>query len=757
MANTSNIVDTKYGTNAFIVNSPTFVYNSSTEQWEPYVDGDKTKMPVYVAIKNKSEMHIPSHSDSAQSPFGNPDPDLSTMFGIHIYDKVFSFYDIIYVAPLENSPHMGDGSHETFDYNGVLSGYIQNGISGDKITADIDGKSIEYHTIDDDTIKNPHTLRLLYSNNDGSETQPYGTYKKEVSFDNDYQYLVPENRDCELSASDGYGDNPFITCSLNNHVSRFRYELYEDDDNKRILKLTNYGSISKMYSFQLFGNLENTSYCVHLYERHKITTTNSNISIDLGSDYVCEINDDTINNIRITKHTYNSSDNSVHFLCVEHYIFRNVYNAMVSNGLKFIDFSHTIGNITINPTDDNFLEKCLLIMAGGASVYHAISNDNTKYYSRTFGIGELITVYTYYQLDNSYIKPNGTTMINGIGYQAVFNDGQAQADLVKIVFNRYKDVSINNDDCTVSLECGVDINFSKNEASSEGWNKSDIITINDSKYYYTLSDFKNITIVENKIPAYSENGIKYAKHYYLPIERRFNLRTLTRKFTKVNTTNDSHYYGYASRLTSASIMQTNIGGGYVLPNLPYPQETDTSIFELFNYDIPNYGNKICEYSITDGVLEYTIPNVFHNTYVFTVGCEWDGNRAMPQRYSYSHKICMEIPALYLNGETLIITGQTGWNDNVHSNDYIKNYPFTIISYVNEDGTYVECDRCEFIYGQLTTYSDDTISFKYYEIPFTNSAAVPPSDNLDANRYDIIDYTGLTIKNVKITDLPSSNE
>ena len=199
------ILDISYEENSYVVENPTLNFNPELEsemKWEVI------NYPSYVAVKNKSNMCAPPSINSV-TPFDFSTPNTQDLFGIHIFNKKFCFNDIKIISPFSSYPYLGGDSDkigQLFDYNGVVTGYVLNGVAHEDVKVNLDDKNINFVTVNKDDITNSQTKRLLYT--ETIDNTMYGEY---------------EQSDCEL-----YYKIPYKKKTGTVMVSDYRYDKCED-------------------------------------------------------------------------------------------------------------------------------------------------------------------------------------------------------------------------------------------------------------------------------------------------------------------------------------------------------------------------------------------------------------------------------------------------------------------------------------------------------------------------------------------------
>ena len=179
------ILDISYEENSYVVENPTLNFNPELEsemKWEVI------NYPSYVAVKNKSNMCAPPSINSV-TPFDFSSPNTQDLFGIHIFNKKFCFNDIKIIPPFSSYPYLGGDSDkigQLFDYNGVVTGYVLNGVAHEDVKVNLDDKNINFVTVNKDDITNSQTKRLLYT--ETIDNTMYGEYKQS---DCELYYKIP--------------------------------------------------------------------------------------------------------------------------------------------------------------------------------------------------------------------------------------------------------------------------------------------------------------------------------------------------------------------------------------------------------------------------------------------------------------------------------------------------------------------------------------------------------------------------------------
>lgn len=178
-----NILDTSFEENSFIIDGYTLEYKTDENKWG-YSTHKKTNNPLYpyyVGVKNKTGVHVPINTVKGISPFDMSNPKLSDLFGLHVYNKPFGFRDIQIIPSTNNYPYYGNDENKRglyYSYDGLVTGYVLNGVGEEDIKLTNGDKELKVHTINEDGITNSETKRVIYTPKDSNDVLPYGSYYK---------------------------------------------------------------------------------------------------------------------------------------------------------------------------------------------------------------------------------------------------------------------------------------------------------------------------------------------------------------------------------------------------------------------------------------------------------------------------------------------------------------------------------------------------------------------------------------------------
>lgn len=218
------ILDISYEENSYVVENPTLNFNPELESEMKW---DVINYPSYVAVKNKSNMCAPPSINSV-TPFDFSTPNTQDLFGIHIFNKKFCFNDIKIIPPFSSYPYLGGDSDkigQLFDYNGVVTGYVLNGVAHEDVKVNLDDKNINFVTVNKDDITNSQTKRLLYTETIDNDNTMYGEYKQS---DCELYYKIPYEKNTGTVMVSDYRYDKCEDCvfyrRIENEVDKYKYK-----------------------------------------------------------------------------------------------------------------------------------------------------------------------------------------------------------------------------------------------------------------------------------------------------------------------------------------------------------------------------------------------------------------------------------------------------------------------------------------------------------------------------------------------------
>ena len=243
------ILDISYEENSYVVDKPTLEYNKNNDKWEV------ENYPSYIAVKNKSNMCVPSPINDV-TPFDFSNPHTQDLFGIHVFNKKFCFDDVKIIPPVYLYPYLGDDvdkKGEYFNYNGILTGYVLNGVSEDDVKVDLDGEEINFITLNEDNITNPETKRLLCTNNSEGINNMYGKYMNNIVL----FYKVPYSKNTGSDYITDYEFEKCENCIFYTRIDDKYYQVYDNSitpDNNDVINLY-YKSVQKDVDDNIIGSV----------------------------------------------------------------------------------------------------------------------------------------------------------------------------------------------------------------------------------------------------------------------------------------------------------------------------------------------------------------------------------------------------------------------------------------------------------------------------------------------------------------------
>ena len=185
-------------TNEVISNMPTLTYNDGEyKNYDKFNNDTQLKLPYYFRIIDNNNNTLPSKGNDnnfqAMVP-GNTENEaaklnVSTMFGVHIYDKPMYFDVKRYWSGFNNYNY--NGAH--IELPGLLIGDVVNGIGEPVLNIGNNTIDIQLFKNCQDTYTNIDVRRLIYTIVDPDITDPtvhYGTYSRFTT--NNTQTTIPD-------------------------------------------------------------------------------------------------------------------------------------------------------------------------------------------------------------------------------------------------------------------------------------------------------------------------------------------------------------------------------------------------------------------------------------------------------------------------------------------------------------------------------------------------------------------------------------
>ena len=796
-----SILDNNYEENSFFIETPSLYYNYNDSEWS-YTNGilnkNFSKLPDYISVKNSGDLHLPHVRNISQSPFTD-NPNLIHMFGIHTYNKAFGFKDVMVVPQVYNYPcldEVGDNVGKTFSYNGILQGYQVNGISEELVKITCGSKDVTCSTINEDTLENSLTKRILCSKSEDDVT--YGAYQI-----NKVYYYIPTK-------------SKFTDEITYKHVEsskvKFKKLVNETNENDNIDMGDNTSTVDG------FGVVTLPTYVT--ISPQDITTDNNDIedirveydffsSCPIGKSYVEGDNGNEIyvyneNGMVMYIETSDGEFVTKENLSLYQYIELDDEsgNLVVSDGYgvdveEEIDMYLTLPNnveydiinniFTVNNSDEQAFNEIVLYKPDGGTL------QCTEYRWEDVET-ECIESWSYYNLLIRYSKYYGvgysydsTTLNDNVvitrTYKVVI-DGEEITCTSKI-FNLgilgFEIKDDNGDDYqtknkTTNYETDFDDNYLKQFRVAAG------LTPTDSNWgFYSINNNGDIELgkVGSKKSGETQNGVKYRlkngkyqvyQEYtrnVVPeiINRNCYIRLLNGQTVEL----DKDYLnqnGGEGTFTENGYTYTisgyndNILNNDPTNNLPYPLDKQSNIFKLF--ETTEWANKLLPTALNIGNADDNnkINFILNNniTSVFMVGKYKIENE--PLHIVYSPKYDLRKPVIIgeeqkQNDETLINFKIKPFfekdEDTLEVLPYLKFYDFSwrcsmeiTVEQNSETGTTTTVTTEVSDSGILTV--SDLKNEGYYEITITVKGEIQNNKSV----WEITDVSGLTLTNIVVT-------
>ena len=800
------VVDSNFEENIFEVSTPTLRYdNLINKKWVVYNRNGKRYLPSFVICKNNADMHLPKIQGNNSSPFNVSNINLTQLFGIHIYNKKFGFYNLRIVNTAYQYPYFGEDPTKfgtLVNYDGIINGYVLNGVSHEDITLAIGNRDVRVTTINQDILENDLTKRLIYTPNTSNTFMPYGEY-----FNGECYFYIPKSVGvygyvkCDEVTLYKKTTEEYVIAKPYEVVNPINFYVKVSNNNsdssitRNYIKIENPQSFDINYGMRYYIKDPNQSLTIGESFTSYVEVDSSNYQyaianegdIIIASDGYGEDAEFTImppqnlpNNYEIVsiQTTSGSTTNINKYLKISNELLNNFtqvklfksFNPTIvceekywvipdgtttRNNHSYINYKAYV-QVYENHNEENHQDADRSILNPYPLVYqiyqHTVKLANrqrikvytekvieldTNYWNVLQDTSKCKWIKVYYSTTN-YAESSHTNNINNI---------------VKLLTNL---VPIPDTDIWYSTQ---DIGNNKTEIRV-GWLAYDNSVNNESTnidgYYYKY-DRVSDTILEKFIETSTkivttideENYVTLHNGLQIPIGNEFPT-------TKTGNINGIEYECELSNYQSIT------SGNY----LPYPQDTETTIFELFNVRHTDFENECTKTTFSDDT-NNTYFNIDGVSKAFIVGIIKDDN-GLATYYQYSPKLSFDIPQINivvptttqtLNTSTLsensssylLITGSNGneWGDNQISNDILRNYPFTI-NHLRK-----RIDGKEVYYDLIDSYSiskDDnlvldtikkgerepykTVDCLCYKI-FLNNEVVTGED-----KFEIFDYNGL---------------
>lgn len=622
------IIDSNYEENRYIVNTPTIVYDSNAHHFtfNPTILMDT--LPSYVGMKNNASMHVPALRQYNESPFDNNNPDLRQLFGIHVYDKRFGFYDTKIVRPVTDYPYMGNDITKRgrlCSYNGIIDGNVLNGISADDVSVTIDGNTVQIdssqNTVDD--ITNSMVLRRLYTDNANSEALQYGMHDNNVVSDYNYVEITPDN--IQLVASDGYGEDAELPIEMYNGVIS-EYTIASLTVGGQVypktLKISK-ASIEQFDRFDVYKAItEATVDCTEQYWKSMDTTVSTESNF-----YELEVykrqNKSWITTVGVTTNDYVCQDGNeiIHYKTLSYKLGENTYKLLKDNAqYKCVNYDTNLS------TGNGCSQASFIAVAAGLNSIDAnkITGTDTPVND---GGGYINIVFR----ENSEYIGEQLTEIHGASYR--FNAVSLKIERLTQITSTTPVLVLDNGNYSIKLKCGLTIEF---EDSDIGNNKT--VLYHGVRYRYKLTNLNN--------PDPNAVILEYPQETSTSIFKLFETNAL---------------HGWDNKCEQ---IQTLITSTY--PNYNFDEEN-------VYYKLDDNTKSVFCIGVNGDERDKYSPVYY--TYTPKLSLE------IPSLYMLSN-------ATQDENITLVITGQVPWADNdavIISNEYIRYYGFTVNRLAKSDG------------------------------------------------------------------------
>lgn len=464
------ILDISYEENSYVVENSTLNFNTDNKKWEVI------NYPSYVAVKNKSNMCAPPSINSV-TPFDFSTPNTQDLFGIHIFNKKFCFNNIKIIPPFLSYPYLGGDSDkigQLFDYNGVVTGYVLNGVAHEDVKVNLDDKNINFVTVNKDDITNSQTKRLLYTETIDNDNTMYGEYKQT---DCELYYKIPYNENTGNGIVSRYrydkcedcvfytlkGDNKYIAVNPNTiHGNNLYVKVKEYDINGNFIQTVGYEQINDISLFikEDEGNYKEVECSDYQYieitqnddllslndgfgDGDEILLNNGDINLGFNEMLLSTVenNDETVTVLKLKKEdveNYNlkifKSFSGYKVYCTEDYIKSVETQKDVNESLSYVN------KVLINTRHNNYEFKT--VVNKNEYYYRENSNEinfeiyNYKISSHTFNLLNPIDNNNVYE-SNIYVSVHYTKIDNtnvDIDYNYVYNNGSTVNE--KNIFNK---------------------------------------------------------------------------------------------------------------------------------------------------------------------------------------------------------------------------------------------------------------------------------------------------------------------------------
>lgn len=800
-----NILDTSFEENSFIIDGYTLEYKTDENKWcySTHKKTNKPLYPYYVGVKNKTGVHVPINTVKGISPFDMSNPKLSDLFGLHVYNKPFGFQDMQIIPSTNNYPYYGnDGSKLGlyYSYDGLVTGYVLNGVGEEDIKLTNGNKELKVHTINEDDITNSETKRVICTPKDSDDVLPYGPYYKVETYfygvngtvyspsgKTTFYYKNIENDEVtyvQISPQDvklGEHNNEYYTDSNKNQsisssVDGINGKIQIYDENGMVYYIKqeddSYVRSDSISSYQ-YAVISNDNNTLHLTDGY-----GEDVEINLNEGYDRLYPTDIIitDKLKINKEQVDYYD--------EFYLFKKPTPTLVTvveDVYKIINtrnsISDLINEITVTSDEVNYkinivVHKTVLDIKDKNDNYNTIFIEYTyKLDDHTFNLIERELIDNGYKLSIS---------CNGLSYQKTIDESDTENDIL----NNFLDIIIgediedkNKDYKITKVEEGIEVSIVINNTNS---NNNIILNGN--------VNLGNITNISGKISApdyvynrvdkivYEKNKITQKKEVFI-LEKEdisnnpevyitLDIGTIVCIGTlqsdnetdseNGNETDNERFLidiDYNEKeieingLTySYKIQQDegNIEYYYYSNVINYFPETPQLLLNIFNGDYVDYVNETSKKNVDDKGLYYIYEEIEINVnndidYVFML-CKKTIDNVI--YYSYSPKICVNKPEY--NKITKEEGGQTKIESvtiDVSNNEYLKNYNCKIDrvqKYGVSEETILESWE---INPDDIVYDEDNRVYKI-ELSYNKNIIVTPIENEKINIYDC---TGLKLE------------
>lgn len=728
-----NILDTSFEENSFIIDGYTLEYKTNEWGYPTHIKTGKPKYPYYVGVKNKTGVHVPTNTVKGISPFEMSNPKLNDLFGLHVYNKPFGFQDMQIIPSVNNYPYYGNDVNKHglyYSYDGLVTGYVLNGVSEEDIKLTNGNKELKVHTINEDDITNSETKRVIYTPKDNNEVLPYGPYYKVETYfygvngsaeyspsgkttfyykdgekyiqiqpqdvkwgehNNEYYIFVKATKENNLGV-DGYQRiSKYVDAGVDGII-----QIYDENGMIYYIKQGNsYVRNDSISSYQ-YAVISNDNNTLHLTDGY-----GEDVEINLNEGYDRLYPTDIIitDKLKINKEQVDYYD--------EFYIFKNPTPTLVpvvEDVYKIIDTSNSISDLIneITVTSDEVNYKINIVVHKAVfKIKDENLNDKTIFIEYTYKLDD----NTFKVIDRE-LKDNGYNLSiscnNNLSYKKPFDESN-----VKTIINNFLDVIIGEDISKKNKDYKI------NEVDG-GREVSIVINNTDSNNNIILNgnvNLGNITNIGGKIlaPDYVYNRVDKIVYEKNRITQKKEVFILDKEGISNNPevyiTLDVGSIGYIGTIIfdedeevyqividysekeidingltySYNIKKITDSEGndikyyYNSNEINYFPETPQLLLNIFYGDYVGYDNEIPTSNVVDKDLYYIYNNINGDNddidYVFML-CKKTIDNVI--YYSYSPKICVNKPKyeiIYTDDKTKIHSVII----DVSNNEYLKNY------------------------------------------------------------------------------------